>query len=152
MRTPDGPEELPQVAVRRVNGNAGKTPGRGRIFARDPCDGPGDVPAVRRLRDHVRKSAGTSTLANNWYRRNDAVDFLQVSHYINPTAYGFPAERERSWIQSAWHANAVGDGSPRRRFVDAVKTFGEKYRDAVRKGFRNRLGSGESGLKFSFER
>ena len=46
----------------------------------------------------------------------------------------------------------IGEGTPRRRFVDAVKAYGERYREAVRKGFRKRLGEGVPGLEFAFER
>lgn len=105
----------------------------------------------RKLRDQVRRHAGTSTLVSTWYWINDYNDFLSVAYYINPTAHGLPADRDRLWIDSGWHVEAVGDASDRRRFIDAVKAFGEKYHDAVRKGFRNRLGSGMSGLKFSFK-
>ena len=46
---------------------------------------------------------------------------------------------------------ALGDGTPRRGFVDAVKAHGERYREAVRNGFRNRLGAGTSNLQFDFQ-
>lgn len=107
---------------------------------------------LRKLRDQVRQHAGTSTLVNTWSWINDYSDFLSVTYYVNPTAYGLPADRDRRWVDSNWHVEAVAGGSDRRRFIDAVKAFGDKYRDAVRKGFRNRLGGELSGLKFSFDR
>ena len=107
---------------------------------------------MRKLRDQVRQHAGTSTLVNTWSWINDYSDFLSVTYYVNPTAYGLPADRDRRWVDSNWHVEAVAGGSDRRRFIDAVKAFGDKYRDAVRKGFRNRLGGELSGLKFSFDR
>lgn len=107
--------------------------------------------SLRKLRDQVRQNGGTSTLLSTWNWINDYSDFLSVTYYINPTAHGLPADRDRLWIDSDWHVEAIGDGSDRRRFVDAVKAFGEKYRDAVRKGFRSRLGGGQPGLKFSFK-
>ena len=70
---------------------------------------------------------------------------------MHPAAFGFPEERRKRWVQSKWHTNAV-DGTPRRAFVDAVKGFGESYREAFRQGFRGRLASGAPDLKFTFER
>ena len=73
------------------------------------------------------------------------------SLFTDPVAFGFAPEHGKRWVESKWHVNALGDGTPRRRFIDAMKAFGDKYRDAVRSGFRNRLRAGASGLKFVFE-
>ena len=62
-----------------------------------------------------------------------------------------PVARNQVAPAAVGHPNAVVDGSPRRKFIDAIKAYGEKYRDAVRNGFKNRLDSGMSGLKFVFE-
>lgn len=105
---------------------------------------------LRKFRDYVRQNAGTSTLVRNWYWRNDYSDFLSVSHFVNPTAYGLPADREKLWAESDWHEASVDDASPRGKFIEAAKKFGEKYRDAVRRGLQNKLGGGAPGLKFSF--
>lgn len=109
------------------------------------------VELFNRIGDYRRKHDATSTLVGNRYWRNDSHDYLLVAHFVDPAAYGFPAERGKRWRESKWHVNSVGDGTPRRRFVDALKAFGEKYREAVRKGFSNRLGTGGTGLKFAFE-
>ena len=102
------------------------------------------------VRKHVRRTAGTSTLIVNLHWRNDASDFIRVAHYANPAAYGFPRERFRRWVENDWHVEAI-DQSPRRKnFVEAAKAFGAKYREAVRAGFRNRLGGAVPGLKFEF--
>ena len=106
---------------------------------------------LNRMKDYLRKHGAASTVVGNRYRRNDAYDFLTVAHFVNPAAFGFPPERGTRWVESKWHKNAV-DGTPRRAFVDAVKAFGEKYREAVRQGFRGRLDGGAPGLKFSFAR
>ena len=83
---------------------------------------------------------------------NGSYDYLFVSHFIDPAAHRFHRETRTSWVNSRWHANSVGGGTPERRFVDAVKAFGETYRAALRQGFRNRLDGGAPGLKFAFER
>ena len=109
------------------------------------------VEFYNRMKAYLREHGATSTVVGNRYWRNDSSDYLLVAHSADPAAYGFAPERGKRWTESKWHATAVGEGSPRRRFIDAVKAFGGKYRDAVRNGFRNRLGAGVSGLKFKFE-
>lgn len=104
---------------------------------------------LNRIKDYLRKNGAASTAVGNRYRRNDTYDFLDVAHFVNPAAFGFPPERGKRWVESEWHKNAV-DGTPRRAFVDAVKAFGEKYREAFRQGFRGRLASGAPGLKFEY--
>ena len=104
---------------------------------------------LNRMKDYLRKHGAASTVVGNRYRRNDAYDFLTVAHFMNPAAFGFPPERRTRWVESKWHKNAV-DGTPRRAFVDAVKAFGETYREAVRQAFRGRLASGAPGPKFFF--
>ena len=104
---------------------------------------------LNRMQDYLRKHGAASTVVGNRYRRNDAYDFLTVAHFVNPSAFGFPPERRTRWVESKWHKNAV-DGTSRSAFVDAVKAFGETYREAVRQGFRGRLASGAPGLKFFF--
>ena len=106
---------------------------------------------LNRIKDYLRKHGAASTAVGNQYRRNDAYDYLEVAHFVNPAAFGFPPERGTRWVESRWHRNAV-EGTPRRAFVDAVKAFGETYREAFRQGFRGRLASGAPGLKFSFAR
>ena len=109
------------------------------------------VDFYNKTKDYLRKHEATSTLVGSMYWRNDSFDYMLVSYFVDPTAFGFPSERGKRWTESKWHATAVGEGSPRRGFIDAVKAFGGKYREAVRNGFRNRLGAGVSGLKFNFE-
>ena len=109
------------------------------------------VDFYNRVKDYLRKHGATSTLVGNLYWRNDSFDYMRVSHFLDPVAFGFPPERGKRWVESKWHVSALGDGSPRRRFVDAIKAYGEKFRDAVRYGFRNRLDSGAPDLKFVFE-
>ena len=104
-----------------------------------------------RMKDYLRENGATSTLVGNMYWRNDSYGYMLVANFFDPAAFGFPEERGKRWVESQWHVNAVGDGMPRRKFVDAVKAFGDKYRDAVRTGFRNRLGAGPSGLTFTFD-
>ena len=104
---------------------------------------------LNRMKAYLRKHGAAATVVGNRYRRNDAYDFLSVGHFLNPAAYGFPPERGTRWVESRWHRNAV-DGTPRRAFVDAVKAFGAKYREAVRQGFRGRLGIGTPSLKFEY--
>ena len=106
---------------------------------------------LNRMKDYLRKHGAASTAVGNRYWRNDAYDFLLVAHFVNPAVFGFPPERGTRWVESKWHKNAV-DGTPRRAFVDAVKAFGETYREAVRQGFRGRLDSGTPELKFSFKK
>ena len=63
-----------------------------------------------------------------------------------------------NWVKQC----ILSDGGGFRRQREAPKapisrlrskmTFGETYRDAVRNGFRNRLGGGASNLKFEFQR
>lgn len=106
---------------------------------------------MEKFRDLVRLNAGTSTLVNNWYWKNDYRDFILVSYYLNPTAFGFPPDRDKRGGDSDWHAAAIGDGSPRKKFVDAAIKFGAVFRGAVGRGFHGKLGSGASGLKFSFQ-
>ena len=103
-----------------------------------------------RVKDYLRKHEATSTLVGNMFWRNDSHDYMLVSHFLDPAAHGFASERGTRWVESQWHRNAV-DGTPRRAFVDAVKAFGKTYREAVRNGFRNRLGAGASNLKFDFQ-
>ena len=105
-----------------------------------------------RIKDYLRQHGATSTLIGNLYRRNDSYDYMLVSLFMDPVAFGFAPERGKRSVESKWHVNAVGEGTPRRRFVDAVKAYGERYREAVRKGFRKRLGEGVPGLEFAFER
>ena len=102
-----------------------------------------------RMKDYLRKHEATSTLVGNMFWRNDSHDYMLVSHFLDPVAHGFTPERGKRWVESQWHVNAV-DGTPRRGFVDAVKAFGETYREAVRQGFRGRLNSGAPGLKFEY--
>ena len=104
---------------------------------------------LNRMKAYLRKHGAATTVVGNRYRRNDAYDFLSIAHFLNPAAYGFPPERGTRWVESRWHRNAV-DGTPRRAFVDAVKAFGAKYREAVRQGFRGRLNGGTPGLKFEY--
>lgn len=106
---------------------------------------------LNRMKDYLRKHNAASTVVGNRYRRNDGYDFLVVGHFVNPVAFGFLPERGVRWVESKWHSNAV-DGTARRAFVDAVKAFGEKYREAVRQGFRGRLDGGAPSLEFAFER
>ena len=89
----------------------------------------------------------------NWYWKNDASDYLWVGHYVNPTAYGFPVLRERRWIDSEWHPEAVSDAPRHRKFIETMKTFGARYRDAdaVRAGFRNKLGEGDPAPELVFK-
>ena len=103
-----------------------------------------------RMKDYLRENGATSTLVGNMYWRNDSYGYMLVANFLDPAVFGFPEERGERWVESQWHVNAVGDGTPRRKFVDAVKAFGDKYRDAVRTGFRNRLGAGPPGLTFTF--
>ena len=110
------------------------------------------VDFYNRMGDYLRKHDAMSTLVGNRYWRNDAFDYMLVSHFVDPAAYGFPAELGKSWRQSMWHVNAVGEDTPHRRFVDALKAFGGKYREAVREGFSNKLGAGASNLRFDFQR
>ena len=109
------------------------------------------VDFYNRMKAYLRKHEATSTLVGNMYWRNDPTDFLLVSHFVDPAAFGFSEERGRRWTESRWHMTALGDGTPRRGFVDAVKAHGERYREAVRNGFRNRLGDGASNLRFDFQ-
>ena len=109
------------------------------------------VDFYNRMKDYLRKHGATSTLVGNMYWRNDSHDFLLVSHFVDPAAFGFSEERGKRWTESRWHMTALGDGTPRRGFVDAAKAHGERYREAVRNGFRNRLGAGTSNLKFDFQ-
>ncbi len=109
------------------------------------------VDFYNRIKDYLRKHGAASTFVGNMFRRNDAYDYLWVYHFVNPAAFGFPPERGARWVESKWHRSAV-DGMPRRAFIDAVKAFGETYRDAFRQGFRGRLSDTASGLKFSFAR
>lgn len=109
------------------------------------------VAFYNRMKDYLRKHEATSTLIGNMFWRNDSHDYMLVSHFLDPAAFGFPPERGKRWVESQWHRNAV-DGSPRRGFVDEVKAFGAKYREAVRNGFRNRLDAGATGLKLDFQR
>lgn len=99
-----------------------------------------------------RKHDATATTVGNVFWRNGPYDYLFVSHLVDPAFHGFPRETKTSWLNSRWHANAVADGTPERRFVDAVKAFGKKYRAAMREGFRGRLDGSAPNLKFSFER
>ncbi len=110
------------------------------------------VDFYNRMKDYLREHEATSTLVGNMFWRNDSHDYMLVSHFVDPVAYGFPPERGKRWVESKWHVRAVGEDTPRRRFVDAVKAHGERYRDAVRDGFRNRLGAGASNLRFDFQR
>ncbi len=103
-----------------------------------------------KVRKYVLKTAGTSTLILNWYWRNDASDYFRVAYYANPAAYGFPRERFQRWPESDWHAEVIDESPRRKKFVEAAKAFGARYREAFRAGFRNRLGGGVSGLKFEF--
>ncbi len=105
-----------------------------------------------RIKAWRRKHFVTATMVGNVFWRNGSYDYLFVSHFIDPAGHRFPRETRTSWVNSRWHANSVGDGTPERRFVDAVKAFGETYRVALRQGFRNRLGAGAPGLTFAFER
>ena len=105
----------------------------------------------KRPRAHIRQNVGTSTMVLNWYWKNDASDYLWVGHYVNPTAYGFPVLRERRWIDSEWHPEAVSDAPRRRKFIETMKTFGARYREAVRAGFRNKLGAGDPALELVFK-
>ena len=110
------------------------------------------VEFYNRMKTYLRDHGATSTVVGHRYWRNDSTDYMLVSLFIDPVAFGFPPERGKRWVESQWHVNAVGDGTPRRGFVDAMKAFGNKYREAVRRGFRSRLDAGAPDLKFAFER
>ena len=110
------------------------------------------APFFRNAKEYIRKNVGTSTVIMNWYWRNDPSDYLMVSHYANPAAYGFPALAERRWMDSEWHPAAVGEAPRHQKFIEAAKAFGAKYRDALGAGFRNRFGTGDSGLEFVVSR
>ena len=103
-----------------------------------------------KVRKYVRDTAGTSMLIVNWYWRNDASDYLRIAHYANPAAYGFARERPRRWAESDWHSDMIDESPRRKKFVEDAKAFGASYRDAVRSGFRNRLGNGVAGVRFEF--
>ena len=103
-----------------------------------------------RMKDYLRENGATSTLVGNMYWRNDSYGYMLVANFFDPAAFGFPEERGKRWVESQWHKNAV-DGTTRRAFVDAVKAFGDKYREAVRTGFRNRLGAGPPVPAFTFD-
>ena len=105
-----------------------------------------------RVKAWARKHGATATTVGNVFWRNGSYDYLFVSHFVDPAAYGFPRETRTSWVNSRWHANSVADGTPERRFIDAVKAFGETYRAALRKGFRGRLDNGVPQPKFDFQR
>ena len=76
---------------------------------------------------------------------------MRLAHYVIPMAHGFPALDEREQKESAWHKDTT-DATPRRReFIKAAKTFGAKYRDAIRAGCRKELEGGVDGLELVFE-
>ena len=104
---------------------------------------------VEQIKDWLRKHHATSTVVGSRYWRNDSTDYVLITHAVNPAVWGFPHER-RSWIASAWNAKSIIDGTPRQKFIAAVKAFGAKYREAVRNGFRNRL-AGASVPSFAFD-
>ena len=105
----------------------------------------------QRLTDYAIKHAGTSTFVYNWYFRVDYGDFMYVAHLVNPTAYGFCPVSEKSWKKSEWHRVGIARSMARRSFMEAMKAFGAKYRDAVRAGFLNRLEASIDGLKLEFK-
>ena len=92
-----------------------------------------------RIRRWMRERYATATMVGNRYWRNDSTDYLLILHFVDPANHGFPPERGRSWNRSYWHASAIRDGSSRQKLIDAIKSFGERYREAVHNGFRNRL-------------
>ena len=99
--------------------------------------------------EYTKATAGSSsTYVGNWYWRNDSPRFLNIGHFINPAAYGFPALSERNWTESVWHRDYMPPEY--QAFVDAVKAFGEKYREAVRAGFRKKLEAVDPGLEFVY--
>ena len=110
------------------------------------------VEFYNRMKTYLRDHGATSTVVGHRYWRNDSTDYMLVSLFVDPAAFGFAPERGKRWVESQWHVNAVGEGTPRRRFIDAMKAFGNKYREAVRNGFRSRLDAGAPDLKFTFER
>ena len=64
-----------------------------------------------KTKDYLRKHGATSTVVGNMYWRNDAYGYMLVTHFVDPVAFGFPAERGKRWVESAWHRSAVVDGS-----------------------------------------
>ena len=94
---------------------------------------------LNRMKAYARENGFTASVVGNRYWLNDATDYIAVYHFMNPAGYGFPAEHRRAWVRSAWHPNAVREGTPRHGFVAAVQAFGEKYRAVLRDGLRNRM-------------
>ena len=97
------------------------------------------VDFLERIKDWLRKHNATSTMVGNRYWRNDSMDYILVTHAVNPAIWGFPYERRRAWTRSAWNAKSIVDGSPRQKFISTIKSFGEQYREAVGNGLRRRL-------------
>jgi len=62
-----------------------------RVFTNKPLR----VGFYNRMKDYLRKQEATSTLVGNMYRRNDSLDYMLVSHFLDPVAYGFPTERDK---------------------------------------------------------
>ncbi len=94
---------------------------------------------AERIKDWLRKHNATSTMVGNRYWRNDSRDYVLVTHAVNPAIWGFPYEPRRAWTRSVWHPKAIVAGSPRQKFISAIKAFGEQYRQAVGNGLRTRL-------------
>ena len=131
--------------------------GRPERMRTQPLHLPGEPRAGRVVADHV------------------AVDRGRIEGAVEPAAapvVGHRAEQGRRFVlamtglrqvirdtlprlrvdgDDAYPSAIAGDGTPRRGFVDAAKAYGERYREAVRDGFRNRLGAGTSNLKFDFQ-
>ena len=109
------------------------------------------VAFYEQIKDWLRKHHATSTVIGNWYWRNDSTHYVQITHAVNPAIWGFPYERGKSWTYSAWNAKSIVEGSPRSKFITAIKAFGAKYREAIRNGFSSRL-AGSSVPSFTYDR
>ncbi len=100
---------------------------------------------------YTKNTAGTVHYIGNSYWRNDVSHYVRLAYYVNPMAYGFSDSEGQSKRDSDWHRDKVPTMPPEyQAFVDAVKAFGEQYREAFRAGFKNKLGAVAPGLKFVY--
>jgi len=93
-----------------------------------------------KVHSYMKETVGATTFVGNAYYKSGSGHYLRLRHSINPDAYGFRPLTEDSWNTSIWNKKSIGFMKAEYTlFVDAVKEFGEKYREAFRAGFQNDL-------------
>jgi hypothetical protein len=64
--------------------------------------------------------------------------YMAVSYWVNPLAYGFVDDNAASWTTSTWHKSRIDQDAEKAAFVAAFATWAERLMPAVDEGFRGK--------------